>query len=144
MQFMIEALKQAQLAFEIGEVPVGAVIVLDNEIVSKAHNLCISKKNSTMHAEIVAINQALDFIKKPFLENCDIYITLEPCHMCAGAIAASRFRRVFFGAYDVKSGGTEHGGRVFSHTLHKPEIIGGIMEKECTKLMQLFFNQLRN
>ncbi len=146
-KYMQMALKQAILAKNKGEVPVGAVIVDSNykKIISAAHNLCETNKDPLAHAEILAIKNALINLNQQYLNDCDIYVTLEPCPMCAGAISLSHIRRVYFGAYDVKMGGVEHNSRVFSHQdgLHKPESYGGIMEKKCSELLSEFFLSIR-
>ncbi len=146
-KYMQMALNQAILAKDKGEVPVGAVIVDSNSknIISASHNLCETNKDPLAHAEILAIKNALIQLNQQYLTDCDIYVTLEPCPMCAGAISLCHIRRVYFGAYDVKMGGIEHNSRVFSHQdgLYKPESYGGIMEKECSKLLTDFFLKLR-
>lgn len=135
------ALLEAQKAFDAKEVPVGAVVVRDGAVVARAHNLTVSQQNPLKHAELIAIQGACGALNRPYLEDCELYVTLEPCAMCAGAIAHARLARVYFGAYDPKSGGTEHGARVFDHpqSHHKPEVYGGIMEGECAQLLKDFF-----
>lgn len=137
---MHTALTLAKTAASLGEVPVGAVIT-DNagNIIATAHNETESGKNATHHAEMLAISRALAHTQQKYLEDCTLTVTLEPCAMCAGAIAAVRLKRVMFGAYDPKSGGVEHGARVFAHSHHTPEIIGGVMETECAGLLTAFF-----
>lgn len=143
---MERAFEEAQKAFEKGEVPVGAVII-DREthhLISAAHNQMAQKKNPLLHAEMLVLADALH--KKPErLMACDLYVTLEPCPMCAQAISFSRVGRVFFGAYDPKGGGVDHGPRIFesSSCFHKPEVIGGILERKCQRLLKDFFNNLR-
>ena len=136
---MQEALKQAQKAFDKGEVPIGAVIVFQRQIIAATHNLCLSLNNATAHAEVLAIHQALQYLGQPYLLNCEVYVTLEPCSQCAGALALSRIKRVYFGAYDPKGGGVEHGARIFKYSLYKPEIIGGVYEEQSRRLLKSFF-----
>lgn len=145
--YMTMALKEAEKAANRDEVPVGAIIIdtTTGKVIAKAGNESEEKHDPTMHAEIVAIKQAAKAKKNSRLTNCDMYITLEPCPMCAQAISFARIRRLYFGAYDQKSGGVEHGARVFeaSSCHHKPEIYGGINEKESTKLLKDFFIRKR-
>jgi len=143
--FMQSAIALAKKAAEIGEVPVGAVVVCDGKIIASAHNLVEKKKDPTAHAEILAIRAAAEILNSPRLTNCDLYVTLEPCAMCAQAISLARIRRLYFGAYDEKGGGVENGARIFSHSTchHKPEIYGGIAEAECAKLLKDFFADKR-
>jgi len=147
-RFMQYALKEAEAAAKRDEVPVGAVIVNSktNDIVSAAGNRVEEKKNPLAHAEMLAIQDAVDQFGDKFLEDCDLYVTLEPCPLCASAISLTRLRRVYFGAYDPKSGGTEHGPRIFEHDTchHKPEVYGGICEQECAALLTTFFADKRD
>lgn len=143
-RFMKEALKEAEKAEKKGETPVGAVIVRNGEIIARAHNLRETKKNCLCHAEISAINKASKKLGGWRLIGCDIYVTLEPCPMCAGAIINSRIERVFFGAYDKKAGSASSVVNLFSLPYnHSPEIEGGIMEKECGSILTEFFKKLR-
>jgi tRNA(adenine34) deaminase len=144
--FMLAALSQAESAIRAGEVPIGAVIVKDGKIISSAHNLTETKNDPTGHAELLAIRAACEILKTPRLVDCDLYVTLEPCAMCAAAIAFARIRRLYFGASDPKGGGVEHGARFFSQATchHKPEIYNGIAEAECGGLLKKFFQNLRN
>jgi tRNA(adenine34) deaminase len=114
-----------------------------NRIIAAAHNLCVTLKDATAHAEILAIRQALQNLQQPYLTDCDIYVTLEPCHQCASALALVRIRKLYFGAYDPKGGGVEHGARIFQYSLHQPEVIGGINEKHCKHLLLSFFQTKR-
>ncbi len=143
-KFMLEALKEAQRAAALMETPVGAVIVCDGKIVGRGFNTRETDKNALCHAEIKAINEACQALGGWRLHRCDLYVTLEPCPMCAGAIINSRIKRVFFGAYDKKAGSfgtkTDLCAMEFNH---KPEIYGGIMEKECAKILSDFFAELR-
>ncbi len=142
---MIEALEVAKKAAKLDEVPVGAVVVYNNEIIAKAHNLTESKCNPTFHAEILAITKAAKKLQTNKLTECDLYVTLEPCPMCAQAISLARIRRLYFGAFDPKGGGVENGAKVFnaSSCHHKPEVYGGIMIDECGSLLKDFFNLKR-
>ncbi len=143
---MATALEYAKKAADCGEVPVGAVLVgPDGAIIATAHNMTESWNDPTAHAEILVIREAARVWKSPRLAGCDLYVTLEPCAMCAAAISFARIRRVYFGAYDPKGGGVEHGGRFFSQTTchHAPEIVGGIMETESAGLLKTFFEQRR-
>ena len=136
------ALEEAKKAFEKEEVPVGTVITdKDGNIIAKAHNLVEKQKDATAHAEMLAIREAISKIKDKYLSDFDIYVTLEPCPMCAAAISLLRFRRLYFGAYDVKSGGVENGAKIFNQPSchHIPEIYGGIAETESAKLIKNFF-----
>lgn len=136
------ALDQARLATVAAEVPVGCVITdPSGQLLASAHNLVETHHDVCAHAEIVAIREATKRLGQKYLEGCTLYVTLEPCAMCAAAIAHARLARVYFGAYDPKSGGVEHGAMIFRHatTHHKPEVYGGIMEQECARLLQDFF-----
>lgn len=143
--FINEALAQARIAAENGEVPVGAVIVQAGKIIALAHNLVETDKDPTAHAEIIVIRAASKILRSPRLIECDLYVTLEPCAMCAQAIAFARIRRLYFGASDEKGGGVEHGAHIFSQTNcnHKPEIYSGIAESECSNLLKDFFRRKR-
>lgn len=142
------ALEEAERAFLKNEVPVGAVIVdsLTKKIIASAHNEMEKRKDPTAHAEILAIQMACLKKGKGRLEDCDMYVTLEPCPMCAQAISFSRFRRLYFGAYDPKGGGIDHGAKIFnaSSCHHVPEIVGGLEEKRCSQLLVDFFKEKRS
>lgn len=142
--YMNAAVLEAKRAAEIGEVPVGAVVVCDGEIVSSAFNTRETDKNALCHAELKAIDAACKKLGGWRLHKCDIYVTLEPCPMCAGAIVNSRIKRVVFGAKDEKAGafGTKLDLNGFELN-HRPEICGGVMEKECANLLSRFFSSLR-
>lgn len=145
-KYMKEALIEAQKAFEIGEVPVGAVIVKKStgEIVGRGYNRRETDKNPLAHAEIAAIHQASETLGGWRLIDCEMYVTLEPCPMCCGAIINSRVERVVYGANDVKSGSANSVLQMFELPYnHKPEILNGIMEKECSDILTDFFKQLR-
>ena len=145
--FMDMALQEARAAARRGEVPVGAVVVDTDtgEVLARAGNLTEENNDPTAHAEIVAIRAAAALRGEPRLPNCDLYVTLEPCPMCATAISFARIRRVYFGAYDPKGGGVDHGPRVFESTSchHRPEVYGGIGEIEAATLLKEFFGSLR-
>ena len=144
--YMHVALEEAKMAAERGEVPVGAVIVgPGKDIIASAGNRVVEDSDPTAHAEILAIRMAAKVLKSERLEGCDLHVTLEPCAMCAQAIAFARIRRVYFGAEDPKGGGVTVGARIFSQptTHHKPEIYGGICEIEAADILQRFFKGKR-
>lgn len=144
--YMKEALKEAKKAYKKGEVPIGAVIVYRNKIISRGYNLRESKKNSLMHAEIIAINNACKKLKSWRLDECDLYVTLEPCPMCAGAIIQSRIKNIFYGAKDYKAGCDQSKVSLFEKGLfnHNVNVVGCIMESECGEILKKFFQELRN
>ncbi len=140
------ALEQAQFSAEAGEVPVGAAVVAaDGVVLAVAHNLTETRTDPTAHAEILALREAAHFRGTPRLTDCDLYVTLEPCAMCAAAISFARIRRVYFGAYDPKGGGVEHGPRFFGQPTchHAPEVIGGMNEAEAGQMLKVFFQARR-
>jgi tRNA(Arg) A34 adenosine deaminase TadA len=141
------ALKEAAKAADRGEVPVGAVIVdsLSGEVLAWAGNCAEDNNDPTAHAEILAIREAASKLETPRLENCDLYVTLEPCPMCATAISFARVRRLYFGAYDPQGGGVDHGPRVFEQSTchHRLEVIGGMEESKASDLLKKFFQDLR-
>lgn len=145
--FMNEAIDQAMLALEYDEVPVGAVIVdsKTNKIIAKSHNKNGLNFDSTAHAEIVAIREACKVKNSHRLDDCDLYVTLEPCTMCSGAISLARIRRVYYGAQDKKFGAVDNGVRFFENENchHKPEIYGLICEDICSKIIKDFFAKKR-
>ena len=145
-KYMKLALKEAQKAFDKGEVPVGAVIVLNDIIIAKAHNLKTSKRQATHHAEILAIQKASKKINDWRLDKCEMYVTLEPCPMCAGALIQARIRRLVFGAYDPKGGSVVSCQRMFDIKgyNHYPEVSEGVMEHECSDLLTSFFKKMRD
>lgn len=142
--FMREALCLAQRAAAQGEVPVGAVVVKDDEIVGRGYNRRECDKNALAHAELIAIDEACKTLGGWRLWQCDLYVTLEPCPMCAGAIINSRIKTVYFGAKDQKAGcfGSVADFNTFGFN-HKPEIVGGILEEECASELSNFFKTLR-
>lgn len=145
---MIAALAQARSAAASDEVPVGAVIVdpQTGKLLAAGGNLVETTSDPTAHAEIVVIRKACQALGQPRLDGYDLYVTLEPCAMCAQAIAHARLRRLYFGAYDPKGGGVEHGARVFDRQTchHHPEIYGGIREAEASDLLRDFFRSRRD
>jgi cytidine deaminase len=144
--YMDDALEEAAKAFERGEVPVGAVIVeTSGNIIARAGNETRGRMDPSAHAELIAIRKACNTLKTERLLNCDMYVTLEPCAMCAALIAHARIKRVYFAASDPKSGGVQQGARVFEHkqTHHVPEIYSGIGEEKAVKLLRDFFAEKR-
>ena len=143
-EFMFEAIKEAKLAAANHEVPVGAVIVKDGKIIARGRNMREEKQNALSHAEIEAINNACKVLKSWRLDDCELYVTLEPCPMCTGAIINSRIKTLIFGAYDSKAGSVDS---VINHCdypyNHKVEVYGGICEDECLKILKDFFEGLR-
>jgi tRNA(adenine34) deaminase len=143
--FMDLAIAEAYAAQAAGEVPVGCVIVRDGTVFARAGNRTLRDKDPTAHAEVLAIRQAAAAIGTERLTDCDLYVTLEPCTMCAGAVSFARLRRLYYGAADPKGGGVDHGVRFFSSPTchHRPEVYGGIGEGEATALLKDFFRDLR-
>lgn len=142
---MLQAIEQAKIAADCGEVPVGAVIVKNGEIISVGRNMREEKKNALSHAEIEAINLACKKLDSWRLDGCELYVTLEPCPMCTGAIINSRIKTVIFGAYDQKAGSMDSVINLCDYPYnHKPEIYGGICEDECIEVLQSFFKGLRD
>ena len=142
---MQAALAQAQAAIAAGEVPVGAVVVKDGAIVAAAHNAPRSRHDPTAHAEILAIREAARVLGTERLNSCELWVTLEPCAMCAGAIAHARIVRLYYAASDAKGGAVEHGVRLFEQeqTLHRPEVYSGMGEEEAATLLRDFFQAKR-
>jgi tRNA(adenine34) deaminase len=139
--FMDDALKQAENARNVGEIPVGAVIVYNNKIIARGHNLTITNHDPTAHAEIVVMRQAAQILKNYRLTDCDLYVTLEPCTMCAGAIANARIKRLYFGAIDPKGGAVTSGVQFFNQPTchHKIEIYDMIHAEKCGNIIKDFF-----
>ena len=138
--FMNEAFKEAQKAFYKDEVPVGCVIVCDGKIIARAHNYCEMLCDSTAHAEMQAITSASDYLGSKYLNECTLYVTLEPCIMCAGASYWTQLKKVVYGAKDIKRGYSQ----LSENILHpKTEVISGIMASECSKLLSDFFERKR-
>ncbi len=142
---MDAAIAQAKAAALRNEVPVGAVLVKDGEIIARAGNQVLELKDPSAHAEILVIRQAAKILCSERLIGCDLYVTLEPCPMCAAAISFARIRRLYFGAEDVKSGGVENGVRFFNHATchHAPEIYSGIQAQVCGDMLKEFFAKKR-
>lgn len=138
--FMKRALDEAQIAFEKGEIPVGAVIVTKNKIIARAHNLTETLNDVTAHAEMQAITAAANYLGGKYLHGCTLYVTLEPCQMCAGALYWSQISKIFFGATDLQRGCLTLNTRLHPKTI----ITGGIMEHESADLLKKFFIQKRN
>ena len=138
--FMRQAIREAELAFSVDEIPVGAVITCGDRIVGKGHNLTERLNDVTAHAEIQAITAAAENIGGKYLRDCTLYVTMEPCVMCAGALAWSQIGRIVFGAFDEKAGYRRIGNRI----LHpKTQVTGGVLEAECADLMIAFFKKKR-
>lgn len=145
-EFMDMALAEAEAAAARGEVPVGAVVVgADGVVLARAGNRVVELADPSAHAEMLAIRQAAEALGSERLTGCDLYVTLEPCPMCAGAISLARLRRLYYGAEDPKAGGVDHGPRVFSHPTchHAPEVYGGLRERAASELLRAFFRARR-
>ena len=143
--FMTEALKEAQKAFDIDEVPIGAVIEHKGEIIGRGYNRRNTEKNPLMHAEIIAINEAAKVIGDWRIEDCTMYVTVEPCPMCSGAIVQARIPKVVFGTHNAKAG---CGGSIINllqmeKLNHRCEVVSGIMEDECRDMMKMFFKRFK-
>lgn len=146
IKYMKEALKEAKKAYDKQEIPVGAIIVKDNKIIARAHNIKEEKNDTTKHAEIIAIQRASKKLNSWRLIDCEMYVTLEPCSMCAGALIQSRIKKVYVGTMDAKTGAC---GSVLNLLRdfpfnHKVEIETGVMQKECENILKDFFKILRN
>ena len=143
--FMDLALRAAESAAQAGEVPVGCVIVRDNTVIATAGNRTLSDRDPTAHAEILALREAARLLRTERLIDCDLYVTLEPCTMCAAAISFSRIRRLYFGAADPKGGAVESGVRFFAQPTchHRPEVYSAVGEHESAALLREFFKARR-
>ena len=139
------ALAQARAAGEAGEVPVGCVIVRDGAVIVRAGNRTLTARDPTAHAEIVAIREAASALGSERLDDCDLYVTLEPCAMCAGAVAFARIRRLYYGAADPKGGAVQNGVKFFASPTchHRPEVCGGLAEGDASALLKEFFQARR-
>jgi tRNA(adenine34) deaminase len=139
------ALAQAEKAVAVGEVPIGAVVVKDGAVIAAAHNQPRTLHDPTAHAEVLAIRAAAQALGNERLDGCELWVTLEPCAMCAGAIAHARIAKLYYGASDPKGGAVEHGARVFEQEqcLHRPEVYPGIGEAEAAELLRGFFRAKR-
>lgn len=143
-KYMKEAIKEAKKAYMKDEIPVGAVIVKDNKIISRGYNLKEEKKNTIKHAEIIAIEKASKKLCSWRLVDCEMYITLEPCAMCAGAIINSRIKKIYIGAMDLKTGACGSVLNLFEYPFnHKVEVESGVLQPECEKIIKDFFKELR-
>jgi tRNA(adenine34) deaminase len=142
---MARALAEAGKAVAAGEVPIGAVVVKDGAVLAAAHNAPRALHDPTAHAELLAIRKAAQALGNERLDGCELWVTLEPCAMCAGAIAHARIARLYYGAPDPKGGAVEHGARVFEQDqcLHRPEVYPGIGEAEAAELLRGFFRERR-
>jgi tRNA(adenine34) deaminase len=143
--FMSAALEQARASAALGEVPVGCVIVRDGKVIARAHNRTLTDRDPTAHCELLAIRAAAGLLASERLVDCDLYVTLEPCTMCAAAISLARIRRLYYGAADPKGGAVESGVRFFASSTchHRPEVYGGIGEVEAATLLKDFFRERR-
>lgn len=138
--FMKKALQEAQMAFDKGEVPVGAIIVLNNKIIARAHNLTETLNDVTAHAEMQAFTAAADFLGGKYLKGCTLYVTLEPCQMCAGASAWTQIDKIVYGASDPQRGFVNMGTQLHPKT----KVVSGVLSEESSKLLKRFFIQKRN
>lgn len=143
--FMSIALEEAEAAAARGEVPVGAVLVQNGRILARDGNRTLERNDPTAHAEILVIRQACALLETQRLTGCDLYVTLEPCSMCAGAISFARLRRLYYGAGDEKGGAVEHGARFFSQPTchHQPDVYAGISETASAEILKTFFASKR-
>jgi tRNA(adenine34) deaminase len=139
--FMKQALQEAMKAMDAGEVPIGAVVVCDNQVIGRGHNLIETLTDSTAHAEMQAFTSAMEYLGGKYLDECILYVTLEPCTMCAGAAYWSRLAKLVFGASDTRRGYREMAGNVL---YPKTEVVKGVMNIECSKLLKEFFSAKRN
>ena len=146
VKYMLEALKEAELAKLEDEVPIGCVIVKDNQIIARAHNQREVSNNPLGHAETLAIKKASEVLNDWQLVDCDLYVTIEPCIMCGGAIIQSRIRKVIYGAPDLKGGAFGSSINILDaqNINHRPEIVKGILEEECTKIIKDYFKSKRS
>jgi tRNA(adenine34) deaminase len=143
--FMAMALEEARAAGGRGEVPVGCVIMREGAVLARAGNRTLADRDPTAHAEMVAIRAAAALLGSERLEDCDLYVTLEPCAMCAGAVAFARIRRLYYGAADPKGGAVDNGVKFFASPSchHRPEVYGGLAEAEAGALLKEFFRERR-
>jgi tRNA(adenine34) deaminase len=137
--FMKKAIQEAEVAFEKGEIPVGAVIVIDNKVIARTHNLTELLHDVTAHAEMQAITSAANFIGGKYLKDCTLYVTLEPCQMCAGALYWSQISKIVYGATDAQRGFQKMGTQLHPKT----QVVSGILKQECSDLMKTFFKNKR-
>lgn len=139
--FMKEALKEATKAHEADEVPIGAVIVMNNQVIARAHNQVETLNDSTAHAEMIALTSAMSAIGSKYLPEASLYVTLEPCPMCAGALYLSQVKKIYYGAYDNKRGYTQLNDSIVHP---KANVKGGILEEECSSIIKEFFKNKRD
>jgi tRNA(adenine34) deaminase len=137
--FMKKALQEAYIAFDKDEIPVGAIVVINNRVIAKSHNLTELLNDVTAHAEMQAITASANFLGGKYLTNCTLYVTLEPCQMCAGALYWSQISKIVFGASDVQRGFTKMGTQLHPKTI----VVSGVLEAECGELMKEFFKKKR-
>lgn len=144
-ELMKIALEEARIAYEEDEVPIGCIIVKDNEIIGRSHNQKEKYKNATKHAEIIAIEEASKYLNNWHLDECELFVTLEPCMMCTGAIINSRIKKIYFGTKDPKGGAIESNIKLIDvkSLNHYPEYKYGILEKECSDILKKFFQSKR-
>lgn len=144
-KFMLEALKEAKKSELLDEVPVGAIIVKDNKIIARGHNLREKSVDPTCHAEIVAIRKACKKLNSWRLEDCTIYVTIEPCSMCAGTLLWTRIKKIVYGAKDLKGGALGSSYNLFDvkNINHHPEVVGGVLEEKCSSIISSFFRNKR-
>jgi tRNA(adenine34) deaminase len=145
VSFMDMALDEARAAGQRGEVPIGCVVVRGSDVIARAGNRTLAYRDPTAHAEILAIRLAATFLGSERLDGCDLYVTLEPCAMCAGAISFARIRRLYYGAADLKGGAVDNGVQFFASPTchHRPEVYGGLGEAEASALLKDFFKERR-
>jgi tRNA(adenine34) deaminase len=143
--FMDMALAEARAAAARGEVPVGCVVVRGSDVIARAGNRTLAERDPTAHAELVAIRQAAAALRSERLDGCDLYVTLEPCAMCAGAVSFARIRRLYYGTADLKGGAVDNGVQFFAAATchHRPEVYGGLGEAEASALLKDFFKERR-
>ena len=143
--FMEMALQEARLAGERGEVPIGCVLVRDGKVIARTGNRTLAERDPTAHAEMIAIRHAAHLLGSERLDDCDLYVTLEPCAMCAGAVSFARIRRLYYGAADPKGGAVDNGVKFFASPSchHRPEVCGGLAEEAAGDLLKKFFKQRR-
>jgi tRNA(adenine34) deaminase len=143
--YMDMALAEARAAGEGGEVPVGCIIVRNGEVIARSGNRTLAERDPTAHAEIIAVRAAARLLRSERLDDCDLYVTLEPCAMCAGALSLARIRRLYYGAPDPKGGAVDNGVRFFASPTchHRPEVYGGLGEAEAGSLLREFFKERR-
>lgn len=144
-EYMKLALAEARKAFEIGEIPIGAVIVVDGQVIARAHNMRETWQDGTAHAEVIAIREACKKLSRWRLSGATLYVTIEPCPMCAGALVMSRVDRVVYGGLDYKAGGAESLFNIVQHPglNHRLHVTAGVLEEECRELMKQFFHHRR-